>query len=128
MRRSNGYYAFSPLTDATMDVYRTRASRVAERRVRNFYDFTKMTRDNVPAEWGNMVMLYGAGLILIRDYGSSVDTDGSSKDGYKKLGLARALMTEYLTDQKRRSHSYYPETVSSRNDGDIFPRDTHARQ
>lgn len=119
-------YAFSPLSDADVEVYRTRAEKWLVRRVKNVFDMTTVTSNSFPEEWTNMVLLYAAGLILIKDYGSSVDTDGTSKDGYKKLGLARDLMKEYLMDlgEDSSASTLEAEQPNSTTDGNIFGRDS----
>jgi hypothetical protein len=37
--------------------------------------------------------------LQISDYGANVDTDGSSKDGYKKLAQARTMLDDWVSDQ-----------------------------
>lgn len=45
-----------------------------------------------------IVTLYAAGMALIRDYGSSTDTEETSKDGYKKLETAKAELMSLIDD------------------------------
>jgi hypothetical protein len=45
-----------------------------------------------------IVVLYAAGMALIRDYGSSADTEETSKDGYKKLETAKAELMSLIDD------------------------------
>lgn len=45
-----------------------------------------------------IVKLYSAGLALTRDYGSSADTEETSKDGYKKMSTAKSELTSLLKD------------------------------
>lgn len=93
-------YAYSPLTDATVEAYRVKAQAWLNRRVKNIFDLTTIKDvEDVPDAFINIVTLFASGLILIKDFGSSADTDGTSKDGYKKLDLARDLLKEYIMDE-----------------------------
>lgn len=45
-----------------------------------------------------IVQLYAAGMALVRDYGSSADTEETSKDGYKKLSTAKSELMSLIAD------------------------------
>lgn len=73
--------------------------------------------------------LYAAGLLLIRDYGYNVDTELTSKDGYKKIEFAKETLADFRDngglcggggdDGANGSIS----GTSARSDGDFIDRD-----
>jgi len=101
-------YQFSELSDADIDEVRGEAEDWLTNRVKNYIDVTlfkwhlpvtdPVTVDNFPKTFSTIVKLYASGLILIRDYGSGADTDLTSKDGYKKLGVAKSMLSDWLAE------------------------------
>ena len=116
-------YQFSVLSDEGATKRRTEANGWINRRVKNVVNLADLSDDAI-ADFGMIARLYSAALLLIRDYGSSADTDLSSKDGYKKLQTARELLSEYVGDMANDNDAPEPESVSSRSDGNIFARNT----
>jgi hypothetical protein len=74
-----------------------------------------------------IVVLYAAGMALVRDYGSSADTEETSKDGYKKLATAKSELMKLIEDLVK--DDLIPNsgtdgsggTVEVTNQGVIFP-------
>lgn len=121
-------YQFSELSDADINEVRTETEDWLTRSVKGYVDvtiFANTPSKNYPLIFSTIVKLYAAALILIRDYGSGADTDLTSKDGYKKLQLAKTMLSDWVaeitgdgtgTDSKK-------GRVRSRNDGTIFRRE-----
>lgn len=80
-----------------------------------------------PGTLATAAKLYASGLILIDDHGSSVDTDLTSKDGYKKITLAKKILADYiqgvLDDRDRNNTGGNSDTVSALGIEDVFSRD-----
>ncbi len=86
----------------------------------------KLPLNPVPGLIATVAEMYAAGLILTRDYGSSADTDLSSKDGYKKIATARELLMDYIQSVKTAAEQDLGHSlVKSSSDGNIFYRDTN---
>lgn len=121
-------YVWSPVDDQLMTDLRTEAQAWLNKRVKAYIDLTTVNQGNYPAEWRTICRLWAGAMIIIRDYGSGTDTDGSSKDGYKKLGAAKTLLTEWIDEQSGSSDptdaSKTPQSASVVSDGNIFPRVT----
>lgn len=126
-------YQFSELSDADIDEVRSEAEDWLTRRVKSYIDVTKFTThlivadpvnvDNYPKVFSTVVKLYAAALILIRDYGSGADTDLTSKDGYKKLGVAKSLLSDWIAEINEDGSSVpAPARPTGRSDGTIFRR------
>lgn len=77
-----------------------------------------------PPIFTTALSLYCAGLILIQDYGSSADTDLTSKDGYKKMAEANKLITQWITDYSNESAGATTVTGTHVTDGNLFHRNT----
>ena len=93
-------YVTSEIPDAYIIKRRDSAEKWLRRKVRNVYDLENMDTGSVyPVEWSDATRLYAGGLLQISDYGANVDTDGSSKDGYKKLAQARTMLDDWISDQ-----------------------------
>lgn len=126
-------YQFSELSDADIDEVRSEAEDWLTRRVKTYIDVTKFEShlpvtdpvkvDNYPKVFSTVVKLYAAALILIRDYGSGADTDLTSKDGYKKLGVAKSMLSDWIAEINEDGSSVpAPARPTGRNDGTIFAR------
>ena len=80
----------------------------------------------IPGTISTITELYAAGLILMRDYGSRVDTELTSKDGIAKIKLARELMKDYtdgiLYENKTTNANGNSASASSTGDGNVFTR------
>lgn len=126
-------YQFSELSDADIDEVRLEAESWLTGRVKNYVDVTifegsapgadPFVAGNFPRTFSTIVKLYAAALILIRDYGSGADTDLTSKDGYKKLALAKSMLSdwlaEFIDDGGEGTRAPKP---TMRSDGNIFRR------
>lgn len=91
------FYCHSQLTDVAVGRYIEQATGILHRCLRSHGIATpfKKSDDNQAPYLGNIKMIvtmYASGLALIRDYGSSADTEETSKDGYKKLETAKKEM------------------------------------
>lgn len=117
-------YAYSVLSDAGIDKYRKEAISYVQRKLDGIIDFESWTSETLPPIIKTVVRIYAAGLILIRDYGLSTDTDESSKDGYKRLSIAKSLLSEYIEEVSSSAGGVARVSVSSRSDGNIFERNT----
>lgn len=120
-------YYWSPVDDYEVFRVRKAAESWLNRRVKKSFDLTTITSAaSIPAEWNTVVELWAAARLVIRDYGSGVDTDESSKDGYKKLGQAKALLQEWIDDIAGDSEDGGKDAQmpSTSSDGNIFSRVT----
>ena len=128
-------YQFSELSDADIDEVRLEAESWLTGRVKGYVDvtvfvgtapgFTPFVAGNYPRTFSTIVKLYAAALILIRDYGSGADTDLTSKDGYKKLGVAKSMLSDWLAEFIEDGGSGTKAAKATvKTDGSIFNRST----
>lgn len=120
-------YVWSPVDDELMTDLRIEAISWVNRRVKKYIDLTTITADNFPPEWRTAARLWAGAMIIIRDYGSGTDTDGSSKDGYKKLGAAKSVLQDWIDDYSGTNNeedAVAPTGPTVVSDGNIFPRST----
>jgi len=117
-------YAYSQLSDAAVTKYRNEAISWVQRKLTGIIDYTIWTDTTIPDEIKTIVRNYAAAWILIKDQGFNTDTENSSKDGYKRLTVAKDMLMEYLDEVSSASGSSVRVTVSSRSDGNLFYRNT----
>ncbi len=117
-------YAYSLLSDAAVTKYRNEAISWVQRKLTGIIDYTVWTDTTIPDEIKTIVRNYAAAWILIKDQGFNTDTENSSKDGYKRLTIAKDMLAEYLDEVSTASGSSVRVTVSSRSDGNLFYRNT----
>lgn len=117
-------YAHSVLSDSAVDQYREEAIDFVQRKISGIIPYTGWTSSDVPAIVRSIVRIYAAGLILIADQGLNTDTEDSSKDGYKRLSVAKSMLQDYLDEVSDASGSTTRVSASSRSDGNIFYRNT----
>lgn len=94
-------YQFSQAADADIDEVRAETEDWLTRSVKGYVDVTVFSNTptvNYPKLFSTIVKLYAAALLLIRDYGSGADTDLTSKDGYKKLQLAKSMLSDWVAE------------------------------
>lgn len=115
-------YAYSVMNNEDVLAYRVEGTDWLKTKVRSYINYDELTTDTYPKVFGTIVRLYCAGLILIRDYGSSADTDKTSKDGYEKIKLAEKLLNDWVTDTSDDSGTVAPATGSMLTDGNVFAR------
>lgn len=121
-------YQFSELSDADIDEVRSETEDWLTRSVKGYVDvtvFANTPKKNYPLIFSTIVKLYAAALILIRDYGSGADTDLTSKDGYKKLQLAKTMLSDWvaeITGSTDNPDGRAPR-IRSTSDGTIFRRE-----
>jgi hypothetical protein len=119
-------YEFSNIEDAEIEKRRRSAQTWLNGRVKGVYNLATVTVDNFPAIWEDVVRLYAGGLLQITDWGTNADTDGSSKDGYKKLAQAKEMLNDWISDLEGGSDGSDPNqiarTASFASDGNIVPR------
>lgn len=95
------FYHHSQLTDRYIDEIIKQATGIVHRALRSNGITTPFDTDNAThvdyyPSIQFIVKLYSGGVALIRDYGSSSDTEETSKDGYKKLATAKSELTSLL--------------------------------
>jgi len=121
-------YAHSLLSDIAVGKFRDKAIDFVHKKISGIINFGEWTDDNdetgVPHIVQTVVQIYAAGLILIRDHGLNVDTDNTSKDGYKKISQAKSMLDGYIGDISSATGSTARVVATSRSDGNIFPRNT----
>lgn len=117
-------YTHSSVSDTRVSEARDEAQSWINSRLEGIVDYTSWDYTTRPALLKTITDLYAGGLILIRDYGSSADTDLSSKDGYKKLKQAEEMLAQYVKDVSDDSDSSTPISLYGSSDGNLFERDT----
>jgi hypothetical protein len=85
--------------------------------VRRFLGDDEISTNLDAVRW--IVRLYSAGKLLIRDYGFNQDLENTSKDGYKKIAVAKAQLKELaaLGDDARKLGE-----IDCENSGDLFAK------
>lgn len=96
-------YHHSQLTDAYVDQKIREATSIVHKAFRaNGISFPFADDDDAQGVYyptiQYIVVLYAAGMALVRDYGSSADTEETSKDGYKKLSTAKSELMKLVQD------------------------------
>lgn len=127
-------YQFSELADTDIDEVRDEAESWLTGRVKGYLtvaDFVgsapgadPFVASNYPKVFSTIIKLYAAALILIRDYGSGADTDLTSKDGYKKLSLAKSLLSDWISEINEDGTNVKEGRPTMRTDGHIFRRNS----
>ena len=117
-------YAYSLLSDASVVKYRDQAIDFVQRKMSGIINYGAWEGADVPPIVQTIVRIYAAGLILIRDHGLNTDTENSSKDGYKRLTMAKSLLDDYVAEASDVAGSTTRVTATSRSDGNIFSRNT----
>lgn len=89
------FYHHSQLTDFYIDQLIKQATGIVHRCLRSHgitipFDSESETQGVYYPTIQFIVKLYAAGMALTRDYGSSADTEETSKDGYKKMSTAKS--------------------------------------
>lgn len=121
-------YATSPASDSYVDSLLDEAVSWVKSKIQTKVSlpFTDVNGTNpLPDMIKTVTRLYAGALMLIRDYGSSSDTDQTSKDGYQKLKTARELLDDYingLTEANESSTAAEASQVAVKTDGNIFER------
>lgn len=97
------HYHHSQLQDRYVDSLIAQATGIVHRALKSNgivtpFDTDNDTHKDYYPSIQMIVKLYAAGLALTRDYGSSADTEETSKDGYKKMKTAKEELTSLLTD------------------------------
>lgn len=117
-------YWYSTVTDTRVIGVRLEAIDWLQKRLNGVIDYTTWEPADVPPSLKTIVRLYAAALIMIRSYGSNTDNELVSKDGYKKLGAAKSLLTEYLESIADDSGTTTPVQATVKTDGNLFRRNT----
>lgn len=91
-------YEFSAIEQAEIERRRQSAEDWLKRKVSRVYNWAALDMANFPDVWEDAVRLYAAALLQISDWGTNVDVDGSSKDGYMKLKTAKNMIDEWVED------------------------------
>lgn len=117
-------FAHSALSDTLVDKRRKEAIGYAKRRLNGVIDYSVWEASDVPETLKTFTRLYTAGLLLIQDQGLNVDTEETSKDGYKKLSTAKSLLMDYIDEIGNSSGSTSRVRTTARSDGNLFARNT----
>lgn len=91
-------YSWSPVADEFIKDMREGVEKWINSLVAGVFDLSIITLGSgvFPNEWRNITRLRTAGYLQIQDWGENVDTDGTSKDGYKKLEQARNDLQDWI--------------------------------
>lgn len=122
-------YQFSPITDDYTEGKQEEADSWVDLKLKpylskGYIDTLPLTP--VPGIISTVAEMYAAGLILTRDWGSRVDSEQTSKDGYQKLKTARDLLADYITsieNDNSANNTNGDNSVSVMTDGDVFDRE-----
>ncbi len=120
-------YQFSPITDEYTEGKQEEADSWVDLKLRDrtINPALELPLNPVPGVIATAAEMYAAGLILTRDWGSRVDSEQTSKDGFAKIKQARELIADYiagvLADQKVGSTTS-DNAVSTASDADPFSR------
>lgn len=124
-------YEFSGVDDEEITKRRKTAQNWLNGKVAGVYNTNTITAENFPAIWEDIVRLYAGGLLQISDYGANADTDGSSKDGYKKLAQAKSMLEDWIGDLSGGNDGNDPNALSRTgsfaSDGDFVGRQKGGR-
>lgn len=116
-------YCFSPITDDYVAGKQQEADAWVDMKIKGS---VKVPLNPVPGIICTVAEMYAAGLILTRDWGSRVDSELTSKDGFNKIKQARALIDDYLqgieAEKKLNNHSNGNNDVSGTGGHDVFSR------
>lgn len=106
-------YAYSSVSASFVE--KVRGEVLAE--VRRVLSEAEIERNLDSVRW--IVRLYSAGKLLIRDYGFNQDLENTSKDGYKKIDLAKSQLNELIAvaDDSQKFGE-----MTCENDGDLFAK------
>lgn len=117
-------YYHSNLLDGQLEELRREATDWLELRVKNYFDLTSIHQPkDIPGVWVTVMRLWCGAMVLIRDYGSSTDTDLTSKDGYKKLGVAKSMLSDWIGDKENDSKDNTgSQDAIVDSDPDVFSR------
>jgi hypothetical protein len=106
-------YAYSSVSASFVE--KVRGEVLAE--VRRVLSEAEIERNLDSVRW--IVRLYSAGKLLIRDYGFNQDLENTSKDGYKKIDLAKSQLNELIAVAD--NYQKFGE-MTCENDGDLFTK------
>lgn len=120
-------YQFSPITDEYTQTKQVEADSWIDLKIGGYIG---VPLQDVPGIITTAAEMYAAGLILTRDWGSRVDSELTSKDGFNKIKQARDLVADYiqgLKDAKLKKHEKdgTQNDVATAGDHDIFNRHEH---
>lgn len=106
-------YAYSSVSASFVE--KVRGEVLAE--VRRVLSEAEIERNLDSVRW--IVRLYSAGKLLIRDYGFNQDLENTSKDGYKKIDLAKSQLNELIAvaDDSQKFGE-----MTCENGGDLFAK------
>jgi hypothetical protein len=116
-------YRFSPISDEYVQTKQLEANSWVDLKIKGY--IAVPLQDPIPGIITTAAEMYAAGLILTRDWGSRVDSELTSKDGFNKIKQARELINDYiqgLKDEREKKGSSNNNSVSAMSDGDVFSR------
>lgn len=117
-------YWYSTVTDTRVTGVRLEAIDWLQKKLVGVIDYTAWEPSDVPPSLKTIVRLFAAALIMIRSYGENTDSELVSKNGYKKLTQAKALLTDYLESIADNSGTTTPVQATVKSDGNLFRRNT----
>lgn len=118
-------YCHSPITDDYTGGKQDEADSWVDLKIKSY---VKVPLNPVPGIISTAAELYAAGLILTRDWGSRVDSEQTSKDGFAKIKQARDLIADYIAGLKADNATIKDQngsnaSVSVATDCDVFDRE-----
>ena len=119
-----GTYAYSVASDSLIGERREEAQDWLNTKIKSYVVPENYTAETFPRMLRAIARLYAAALLLIRDYGTSADTDLTSKDGYEKMKTAKAMLADWITDIENDAGTSTPVSAVVQTDGNLFARNT----
>lgn len=124
-------YRYAPVTLEFVSKRRDEAQALVNKRMKSIDSCAPYGEGgkDVPKIVQNIARQFAAAWMLIREYGYNQDTEGTSKDGYKRLEVAEAMLEEYAKNGGEcgidgdGSPSSSLHSIGVRSDGDLFARD-----
>lgn len=111
-------YVYSDIKDTAVENLRTEAQDHVDEIMGTLDTVPYVT---VPSTVRKIVRWYAAGMLLTQDYGSGKDTDGTSKDGYKKIAQADEWLDKYLALGGQTGGSSTPDAQGeAQSDASLF--------
>lgn len=117
-------YRYSSIPDTRIEAVRDEAIDYLKKALDGVIDYSNWQTADVPPSLKTFVRLFASALIMIRSYGENVDSELVSKSGYKKLGVAKSQLKEYLEAIADNSGTDTPVTATLATDGNLFRRNT----
>lgn len=125
-------YYYSAVDQSFVNIVRQDAQGYIDAFMRGFDPCSPYTdQSKINSVIRQVTRLYAAGLLSVRDYGRNIDTELTSKDGYKKLELAKQILTDFRDaggacggdDSSLNDESGGLNAVAADSNGNLFKRE-----